>query len=194
MLAKWKSKVVFLHKACLQTCMCVSRHTYIIKNVIVFNKIQKKSCSFYCFWFVFDLCSWTGVTFSLIFCSLDERVCPKSTRKRRSWEVEIESPITVSTCDMWPSFLLNEIGDRFSNFKNVHPFSLTFFHQNLKFSNVSCIWLTFPWNSQMYHWFCMLLAPDIHTRLSRINTCARLCMYVSKHVCMSPSMYVCLRP
>ena len=101
-----------------------------------------------CFWHV----SSSGVSFSLIVCSLDERVCPKSMAPG-SLKLRPLSRFRHVT-------FISSRRNRASvfRFSNVFTFSLTFFHQNLKFCNVSRIWLTFSWISQMYHWFCMLLA------------------------------------
>ena len=76
MLAKWKSKVILLHKACLQTCMYVSRHTYIIKNALILTKYLKKHSVFV--FLMFLSCFLVRGSIFFDFFSLDERVCPKS--------------------------------------------------------------------------------------------------------------------
>ena len=77
MLAKWKSKVILLHKACLQTCMYVSRHTYMIKNALILTKYLKKHAGFSLF-DLFLTCFLVRGSIFFDFFSLDERVCPKS--------------------------------------------------------------------------------------------------------------------
>ena len=151
MLAKWKSKAILLHKACLQTCMYVSRHTYMIKNALILTKYLTKHSVFT----IFDLlltCFLAGGSIFFDFFSLDERVCPKSM-----------APGSLKLIPLSRFRHVTFISSRRNResvfrFSNVFTFSLTFFHQNLKFWNVSRIWLTFSWISRMYHWFCMLLA------------------------------------
>ena len=136
MLAKWKSKVILLHKACLQTYMYVSRHTYMIKNALILTKYLKKHSVFN----VFDLFLTCFLVRGSIFCdffSLDECVCLKSmapgTLKLR--------PLSRFRHVTFISSRRNR--ESVFRFSNVFTFSLTFFHQNLKISNVSRIWLTF---------------------------------------------------
>ena len=132
MLAKWKSKVILLHKARLQTCMYVSRHTYMIKNALILKKHTVFN--------VFDLfltCFLARGTVFFDFSSLDERVCPKSMAPG-SLKLRPLSRFRHVT-------FISSRRNRGSVFKfsNVFTFSLTFFHQNLKFCNASRIWLAF---------------------------------------------------
>ena len=120
---------------CLQACMYVSRHTYMIKNALILTKYLKKHSVFS----LFDLflsCFLVRGSIFFDFFSLDERVCPKSMAPG-SLKLRPLSRFRHVT-------FISSRRNRGSVFKfsNVFTFSLTFFHQNLKFSNVSRIWLT----------------------------------------------------